>query len=193
MGLSAAPATADVMMVLTQAGRIARRLPDVAAIWGAQRLDPKLREEVMLAVAQANACRWCTLAHRQWALAEGVTDAELAALENRDSRRFDRRTWAAVAWADARARADLGRVPAEFENELARYYSAAERDDLDVVTTVMTIANRCANTFDALIARLRGHPVPGSRLPDELLIGAGVALSIAPVAGYLRLVRRSRT
>jgi AhpD family alkylhydroperoxidase len=178
--------------LLVQAGRIARRLSDVAAIWGTRRLDPRLREEVMLAVAQANACRLCTLAHRRWALAEGVTDAELAALENQDPERFDRRTWAAIAWADARARASLGPVPAEFEDELTHYYSAAERDDLDLVTTVMTVANRSANTFDALLARLRGRPVPGSRLLDELLISPGVALSIPPVAGYLALARHWR-
>ena len=34
----------------------------------------------------------------------------------------------------------------------------------------MTVANRSANTVDALLARLRGRPVPGSRLLDELLI-----------------------
>jgi AhpD family alkylhydroperoxidase len=190
MTLSDAPAGTDALTLLAQGGRIARRLPDVLAIWGRRRLDPKLREEVMLAVAQANACRWCTLAHRRWALAEGVSDAELASLENQDPGQFDRRTWAAIAWADARARADLGPVPAEFEAELARYYSATERDDLDLVTTVMTIANRSANTFDALLARLGGRPVPGSRLLDELLIGTGVALSIPPVAAYLALTRR---
>ncbi len=144
----------------------------------------------MLAVARANACRLCTLAHRRWALAEGVSDAELAALENQDAEQFDRRTWAAIAWADARARADLGPVPAEFEDELARHYGSAEREDLDLVTIVMTIANRSANTFDALLGRLRGRPVPGSRLLDELLIGTGVALSIPPVAGYLAVVQR---
>jgi AhpD family alkylhydroperoxidase len=189
MAVSAVPATTSTAALLVQAGRIARRLPDVAAIWGTRRLDPRLREEVMLAVAQANACRLCTLAHRRWALAEGVTDAELAALENQDPDRFDRRTWAAIAWADARARASLGPVPEEFEDELARHYSAAERDDLDLVTTLMTVANRSANTFDALLARLRGRPVPGSRLLDELLIATGVAVSIPPVAGYLVLKR----
>ncbi len=189
---SVAPATTDVPTLVVQMGRITRRLLDVAAIWGGRRLDPKLREEVMLAVAQANACRLCTLVHRRWALAEGVTDAELAALENQEPERFDRRTWAAIAWADARARASLGPVPAEFEDELARYYSAAERDDLDLVTTVMTVANRSANTFDALLARLRGRPVPGSRLLDELLLATGVAVSIPPVAGYLALTRHRR-
>ena len=192
MAVSAAPAPTSTAALLVQAARIVRRLPDVAAIWGMRRLYPKLREEVMLAVAQANACRLCTLAHRRWALAEGVTDAELAALENQDPERFDRRTWAAIAWADARARASLGPLPAEFEDELERYYDAAERDDLDLVTTVMTVANRSANTFDALLARLRGRPVPGSRLLDELLIATGVAVSIPPVAGYLALTRHRR-
>ena len=178
--------------LLGQALRLLPKLVDIAAIWGAQRVDPELREQVMLAVAHANACRLCTMAHRRWALAEGVTDAELAALEQHDLARFDRRTWAAVAWADARARADLGAVPDEFEHELARYYSKTERDDLDVVTRVMTIANHSANTFDALRMRLHGRPVPGSRLPDELIIGIFVAASIPPVAGYLALTRRRR-
>jgi hypothetical protein len=71
------------------------------------------------------------------ALAEGVTDTELAALEDQDAERFDQRTWSALAWADARTRADLGPVAVEFEDELARHYSPAEREDLDLVTTVM--------------------------------------------------------
>jgi AhpD family alkylhydroperoxidase len=178
--------------LLWQAARIVPRLPDVAAIWMARRVDPKLREQVMLAVAQANACRLCTMAHRRWALAEGLTDAELAALEQHDAGQFDRRTWAAIAWADARARTDLGPVPMEFEHELARYYTAAERADLELVTTVMSIANHSANTFDALLSRLRGSPQPGSRLLDELLVGSVVAASIPPVAGYLALIRRRR-
>jgi AhpD family alkylhydroperoxidase len=178
--------------LLGQAAGILPRLPDVAAIWVARRVDPKLREQVMLAVAQANACRLCTMAHRRWALAEGLTDAELAALEQHDAGQFDRGTWAAIAWADARARADLGPVAPEFERELARYYTAAERADLELVTTVMTIANHSANIFDALLSRLKGRPQPGSRVLDELLVGSVVAASIPPVAGYLALARRRR-
>ncbi len=181
---------ADARTLLAETGRLARRLPDLAAIWGARRLDPQLREKVMLAVAQATACRLCTLAHRRWAIAEGITDAELAALEDQDAEQFDRRTWAAIAWADARARTNLGPVPVELEDELARHYDPRERDDLDLVTRIMTFANRSANTFDALLGRLRGRPVPGSRLPDELMIGTIVAFSIPPVAAYLALAGR---
>jgi hypothetical protein len=71
------------------------------------------------------------------ALDEGVTDTELAALEDQDAEQFHRRTWAALAWADARTRADLVRAAVEFEDELVRHYSPAEREDLDLVTTVM--------------------------------------------------------
>ncbi len=143
----------------------------------------------MLAVAEANACRLCTLAHRRWALAEGVTDEELAAIEGHDPDRFDRRTWAAIAWAQARTQADAGPVPAELEAELARHYDERERADIELVTQAMGVANRSANTFDALLERLRGRPVAGSRVGDEIAVGGVVALSIAPVAAYLGLRR----
>ena len=141
----------------------------------------------MLAVAEANACHWCTLAHRRWALAEGVTDDELAAIEGQDVEHFDRRTWAAIAWAQARTRTDLGPVPDELEAELARHYDESERADLELVTRAMGVANRSANTFDALLDRLRGRPVAGSRVGDELALGSIVAMTIPPVATYLAL------
>ena len=143
----------------------------------------------MVAVARANACRWCTLAHRRWALSEGVTDEELAAIEGQDAERFDRRTWAAIAWAQARTRTDLGPVPDELEAELARHYDESERADLGLVTDAMGVANRSANTFDALLDRLRGRPVAGSRVGDELVLGSVVAMTIAPVATFLALRR----
>lgn len=42
--------------------------------------------------------------------------------------------------------------------------------DVEDVSRVMTVANRIANTLNALPARRRGDPVPGSRLGDELVI-----------------------
>jgi hypothetical protein len=53
----------------------------------------------------------------------------------------------------------------------------------------MGLANRSANTLEALRERLRGRPVPGSRVGDELALGSVVALSIPPVAAYLGVRR----
>jgi hypothetical protein len=53
----------------------------------------------------------------------------------------------------------------------------------------MGVATRSANTFNALLARLRGRPIAGSRVGDELVLGSVVALTIPPVAGYLGLRR----
>jgi AhpD family alkylhydroperoxidase len=183
------PRTTTATTALRETAALAARTRDLIAIWGRGRFDPRLREEVMLAVAQANACHWCTLAHRRWALAEGATDEELAAIEGQDPERFDRRTWAAIAWAQARTLADLSPVPDELEAELARHYDERERADLELVTQTMGVANRSANTFDALLERLRGRPVAGSRVGDELALGSVVALTIPPVATYLALRR----
>ena len=181
--------TTTTLTALRESAALTGRWRDLIAVWGRNRLDPRLREEVMLAVAEANACRLCTAAHRRWALAEGVSDEELAALEGHDAERFDRRTWAAIAWAQARTQSDLAPVPAELEAELARHYNEGERADLETVTRAMGVANRSANTFEALLERLRGRPVPGSRIGDELALGGVVALTIPPAAIYLALRR----
>ena len=52
-------------------------------------------------------------------------------------------------------------LAADVENRLAAHEDVAR---------VMTVANRVANTLNALSDRRRGRPIPGSRLPDELLI-----------------------
>ncbi|MGB5704417.1 MAG: carboxymuconolactone decarboxylase family protein, partial [Polyangiales bacterium] len=85
----------DLLSVLTRA-------PSLISIWIGGRLPRALREQVVVAVAQANACRMCEHAHTRMALEAGVTDAELAALENMDPEVLDRRTWLALAYARER-------------------------------------------------------------------------------------------
>jgi AhpD family alkylhydroperoxidase len=181
--------TTTAAAALREAAALAPRQRDLIAIWAGRRLAPRLREQVMLAVAAANDCRWCSIAHRRWALAEGATDEELAAIEGQDREQFDRRTWAAIAWAQARTRTDLGPVPTELGAELARHYDERERADLDLVTQVMGLANRSANTFDALLDRMRGRPGAGSHVGDELALASIVAFATPPVATYLGLRR----
>ena len=66
----------------------------------------------MLAVAGADSSRQCSFAHREWARAEGVPEAELAALEGLGFDSLDERKWAAFGWAQAYARSELADAPA---------------------------------------------------------------------------------
>jgi AhpD family alkylhydroperoxidase len=141
------------------------------SIWIGRRLPPELREKVIVAVAQVNACRMCEHAHTRMALEAGVSDAELAALEEMDEAAFDRRTW--LALAHARDRAGSGFAPvsdASSHAALTDELGLQTVRDVEDVARVMTVANRIANTLNALSDRRRGTPIPGSRLFDELVI-----------------------
>ena len=152
---------------------LARRSGQIGRIWFGGRVDPELREKAMLAVARANGCRFCTYAHSQWALAVGVSDAELAALEGMNEDDFDRGTWLVIAYSRDRAVAEFrptegyGYAPA-----LVERHGQQLLDDIECVARLMTFANRTMNTFDALICRWRGTPLEQSRLPDEIVLSA---------------------
>jgi len=150
---------------------ISVRAPALVAIWRGGRLPPALREQVVVAVAKVNACRMCEHAHTRMALEAGVSNAELAALESLDEDAFDRRTWLAIAHARERTKADFVR-PAPDRNQelLTQELGAQTYRDVEDVARVMTVANRIANVLNALSDRVRGNPVPGSRLLDELII-----------------------
>ena len=147
------------------------RLPALWSIWIGGRLPRALREKVVVAVAQVNACRMCEHAHSRMAREAGVSDAELAALENMDERAFDRRTWLAVAHARDRVVADFAPITKDASQDaLVEVLGPQTYRDVEDVARVMTVANRIANTLNALPDRLRGNPVSGSRLLDELFI-----------------------
>ena len=165
------PRTYRVAELIRDLGMVVIRLPSLLSIWMGRHLPSALREQVIVAVAQANACRMCEHAHTRMALEAGVTDAELAALENMDERTLDRRVWLALAYARERVKADFVPCPDdEQQRRLARELGVQTLSDIEDVARVMTVANRIANTLNALGDRLRGHPIPQSRLADELVI-----------------------
>jgi AhpD family alkylhydroperoxidase len=165
------PRTYTVPELLGDLKSIVMRLPSLRSIWIGGRLPRALREKVVVAVAQVNACRMCEHAHTRMAIEAGVSDAELAALETMDERAFDRRTWIAIAHARERAEANFAPVTKdESQDALVEVLGAQTYRDVEDVARVMTVANRIANTLNALSDRRRGKPVPGSRLFDELVI-----------------------
>jgi AhpD family alkylhydroperoxidase len=171
--------------------RLGLRLPSIWRVWAGGEIDPTLREEIMLAVAQTNSCRYCAFVHHQWALTVGVDEPELALLTGMDPADFERDRWVALAWSRARAKSGFGPVAEELERDLTASYSSREREDLDTVVRVMTLANLTGNTFEAFLSRLRGAPVPGSRLPNEFVLASSYVLGMVPVALMLSVRRRA--
>jgi AhpD family alkylhydroperoxidase len=152
-------------------GAVFTRVPALWAIWMGGRLPQALREKIIVAVAQVNACAMCEHAHTRLALEAGVSDAELAALENMDQSAFDRRTWLAIPHARERNKANFAHVDEDASHDgVIEILGAQTQRDVEDVARVMTVANRIANTLNALPDRWRGRPVPESRLFDELVI-----------------------
>jgi AhpD family alkylhydroperoxidase len=153
-------------------------------------MTPADRERMMLAVASANACRYCMWAHEHWALDVGV-DAEDAAsvaaggVGGRDTRERALFAYAVAVGTTGRIdrRSDLGRaaLAAAAPDEVAR---------VETVALAMRLANLAGNTFDAWIARLRGRPWSGSRWFDELLISAVFVSGALPVVLCLAILER---
>ena len=171
-------------------GTLIRQGRELYAIWGRDRVDPAFREELMIAVASVNSCRFCTYIHREWALRAGLPQDELAALEGLDADSFDARRWAAIAYVQAYAQSDFQSVPEPIEAHFQTFYNTREQRDIELISRVMTWANRAANTIDSLLARRRGEPLPESRARDDYIVGGlGLVALILPacvVAGWRR-------
>jgi AhpD family alkylhydroperoxidase len=159
-------------------------------IWGKQELDPGFREELMLAVAKLNDCRYCTWGHHEWAYLSGVPEEELAQIENMDPEGFDRRKWVAISYVRALVSANYGPVSPQLSRELKQHYSPQEIKEIELVARVMDIANRGANTWDAMLSRINGNPANDSHLLDEIVM-SGVFWSAAPLV-VLLLARESK-
>ncbi len=165
------PSVYTLTELFADLGSVLTRAPALWTIWIGGRLPRALREQVIVAVAKVNACRMCEHAHSRMALEAGVSDAEIAALEDMDPSAFDRRIWLAITHARERTRANFAPVAEDASQEaLNEALSAQTRSDVENVARVMTVANRIANTLNALPDRWRGNPVPESRLFDELVI-----------------------
>ena len=167
-----------------------RRAADLRAIYLQRRLDPGFREEIMLSVAGANSCRQCSFAHRQWALAEGVSEAEPASLEGLDIESFDARTWAAIAWAQAYARGDFGEVPDAIDANFRRQFGPQEQADIELVVRTMYWMNEASNGVRAGLKRAKHTPVPGSTVPREPQAALLYAVGAPVVLGLLCVKQR---
>ncbi len=164
---------------------IAANTPTIYKVWVKHDLDPGFREELMLAVAQLNGCRYCSWAHQEWASIDGVPEAELAQIEQMDPVNFNRRKWLAISYVRELVSARFAPVSADLEKKMRQQYCEREIAEIVLVAKVMDAANLGANTFDAMRWRLRGTPIEGSRLFDEIMLSVAFFCIVPPVVLFL--------
>jgi AhpD family alkylhydroperoxidase len=118
-------------------------------------IEADLRERVMVAVSEANACSGCTRVHQRWALRTGVSDQELEALGLGDLARLDERSRAAVVYAVDRSQARFaGEPPPEIQEAAATWFGPRELTEIEAVARAMTLANLTVSSAGALRSRL---------------------------------------
>ena len=113
--------------------------------------------------------------------ADSDVEEELAHLENMDPEHFDRRKWVALSFARTFVSGKFGSVPRELRREMREHYTAREIKEIELVIRVMDLGNRGANTWDALLSRLKGEPAADSHIIDEAVL-SGAFLAVAPIA-----------
>lgn len=160
-----------------------RQRAELRAIWGRQqRVNPRLREQIMVGVATVNACGFCTYIHQETAASVGAELDFLAELTGIDTvGDVDEDVVVAVLWAQSRAENGLGPAVESVHRQFEQRFNVQQQRDLDTVVRVMHLANLSGNTLEALVWRLRGEPVPGSRLIDELVIGGTYFVGAIPM------------
>jgi AhpD family alkylhydroperoxidase len=152
-------------------------------------IGARLREQIRYGVAVTNECRHCQVAHEAFALHAGATAEELRSVVGGDPGVFEPHAWTAILYAQALAADDFA-PNAELRAETERYWTRGQCDQIEAIALEMTVANRCGNTFDALLRRLGGRADPESRLRDELAVSAlflcGATISILRIASIRR-------
>lgn len=182
--------TFTVAAMTRDVGTLLRRGRSLVTVWTPTGVDPLLREQVMFAVAMVNDCKFCAFMHDAAAITSGADRDGLARLVGLDPADATDDVLIAVVWAQSRAANGLGRADEALERRMENRYSPQQIRDLDTVVRVMTLLNVSGNTAEALIRRVRGQSVPGSRVVDELIVGGTYLVGAVVSALSLALRRR---
>ena|GEM_PF-1942180 len=157
------------------------QLPTIYKIWQKHEIEAGFREELMLAVSTLNDCKYCSWGHHEWAHAAGISDEELDHIEHGDPDGIERAKWVAISYVVNFVSSEYKDVPDELAQEMQSNYTANEIKEIELVARIMDIANRGANTWDAMLSRLHGKPAHDSHVLDEFVL-SGVFWIIAPVS-----------
>lgn len=157
----------------------------------AGRVSKAFAEKIMLVVSRVNGCRYCSYGHSRAALSAGVSEAELQNLLSLDLGTFPINEVVALTFAQHYAESNCQPDPNAWQRVVA-YYGEETANDILVYLRMITFGNLLGNTFDALLSRITGKPVPDSSLRSELGVLLGV-FWVFPSRLLLRLLKRNHS
>jgi AhpD family alkylhydroperoxidase len=125
-------------------------------------------ERIMLAVTAVNECRWCAWYHIDSAEKQGMSPDDIRSmLSGTVPDGVPDEELPALAYATHFAESG-GQPDPRLRADLRARYGTATATDIELVIRAIVFGNLTGNTYDACLARLRGHPVPDSNLAFEL-------------------------
>ncbi len=118
-------------------------------------LDAPFRERLMLAVTQVNGCRYCAHQHAKMALADGLSQEEIAQMLEGVVDQCPPEALTAVLyaqhWADT-----AGHPDAEARQKILEIYGQEKADAIETVLHMIKIGNYAGNTLDYVLYRISG-------------------------------------
>jgi AhpD family alkylhydroperoxidase len=155
------------------------------------RVSKTFAEKIMLVVSRVNDCRYCSYAHSRAALAAGISEAELQNLLSLDLGTFPINEVVALTFAQHYAETNCQPDPTAWQRVVA-HYGEETANNILAYLRMITFGNLLVNTFDALLSRITGKPVPDSSLRSELGVLLGV-FWVFPSRLLLRLLKRNHS
>ncbi|MCD6487218.1 MAG: carboxymuconolactone decarboxylase family protein [Syntrophobacterales bacterium] len=154
-------------------------------------ISRKLREKLMVAVSGVLGCKYCTWLHSEMALSHGVDAGDIQRLLSSELGDFPEEEAVALAFAQHYSETG-GKIQKQVRQRLHKYYGRETARDISGYIQIIYFGNLAGNTVDALLERLKGHPVEGSNSWDEVVIFLlsspyffGILPLIAHTAGYI--------
>jgi AhpD family alkylhydroperoxidase len=138
-------------------------------------LTADFMERIMLAVTEVNGCAVCSYAHTKLALAQGMSEQEIAAILSGSHAHLPGEQAVAVLFAQHYA--DTRGKPSQesWQRLQERYGRETALGILGAVRAIMT-GNAAGIPLSAFLSRLRGKPIGKSSLGYEV----GMMLSLVP-------------
>lgn len=171
--------TATLGLMAPWIAEMAATLPGLVRSYGpGGALDPRTREQIILAVTEVNGCRYCAWIHGSWQVFLGesvhVADAEQALL------------------AYARACAEAGRpLPAD---DLAAVLPANAVQAVRATVAQIEVSNLVGNTVDGMLARISRKrplaPLDFAREAATVAVAVPIAIPLLATAGVMRAAAR---